>query len=199
VRAALTGLFAGLGVLLAAQPAAAQDRRTFATIDSLRHIQSVIPRSGPPGTRVTIYTENLPPQAKVHIGVGKLDLGWEALAEAFQGTYGEVSAAVDVPEFGTWDKPMVLIVFNGIFSPIGISDPFHVTNEDGRVLRAGTVTDEGTVCPTMRSDEGYLYALIGDIEDVRVGEYLEVEAVFEEISHCTEGDALRVVKVAARR
>lgn len=192
LRGLLAAGMVGLGV-----PAllTAQHQRTVATVDSLRVIQTMEPRSGPIGTRVNIYTENLPPQARVHIGVGKMGLGWEALAEAFQGRWGEVSATLAVPEFGAWDEPMMFIVFNGIFAPIGISEPFHVTNQDGLVLRAGSVQDGSGTCPTMLSEDGFVYALLGDIEELEAGDRIRVEARFEEISHCTEGDALRVMRV----
>ena len=68
----------------AAREAAAQRPIRYATIDSLRHIQSVEPRLGPPGTRVEIYTENLPPQAKIHVGIGAMRAGFEALGEGDQ-------------------------------------------------------------------------------------------------------------------
>ena len=62
----------------------ASAQRVYATIDSLRHIQSVEPRLGPPGTVVEIYTENLPPQARIHVGIGAMRAGFEALAEAWR-------------------------------------------------------------------------------------------------------------------
>ena len=123
-------LWSGGSAELAAQ-------RRYATIDSLRHIQSVEPRVGPPGTEVAVYTENLPPQAKIHVGVGAMRAGFEALAEGSQEIWGEVSATVRIPQYATWERPVVFIIFNGIFSPIAVSDPFHVTNEEDMVRRRG--------------------------------------------------------------
>ena len=57
--------------------------------------------------------------------------GFEALTEGSQDIWGEVSASVRVPSYASWERPLVFIVFNGVFSPIGISDPFHVTNDEG--------------------------------------------------------------------
>ena len=165
--------------------------------DSLRHIQVVEPRFGPAGTEVSVYTENLPLQARVHIGVGRTGFGWEALAEAEQGELGEVGATVLIPEFATWERPLVFIVFNGIFSPIGISDPFHVTDDRGMVLRRGRVTDEGLSCLTLRDEDDYVYALTGDVGDLSPGDEVVVEGTYSEASPCTEGSSIGVVEVTA--
>ncbi len=169
--------------------------------DSLRHIQSIEPRSGPPGTMVQVYTENMPLQARVHIGLGRTGFGWEALAEATQGPLGEVSASVQVPDFATWERPLVFIMFNGIFSPIGLSDPFHVTDEQGRVKRSGRITDEGVGCPMLRDEDDYVYALTGSVDSLRPGDQVVVEGVYAEGGQCGGGSSItvsRLERVAAR-
>lgn len=183
-----------LAALLAwpSHEAAAQRERVYATIDSLRHIQSVEPRFGPPGTTVEIYTENLPPQAKIHVGVGAMRAGFEALAEGTQQMWGEVSATVRVPAYANWERPLVFIVFNGIFSPIGISDPFHVTDEDGMVQRTGRITDEGMGCVTMRDGDEYMYALSGDLDGLEPGDEVVVEGAISVEGPCGGADAIAV-------
>ena len=174
------------------QDVAAQ--RRYATIDSLRHIQSVVPRIGPAGTVVEVYTENLPPQAKIHVGVGAMRAGFEALAEGTQEIWGEVSATVRIPGYATWERPIVFIIFNGVFSPIGISDPFHVTNEDGMVRRTGRITDEGLECVTLRDSDQYVYALSGDLEGLKPGDEVVVEGTITEEGPCGGADAIGVVR-----
>ena len=174
--------------------ASAQRIREYATIDSLRHIQSVEPRFGPPGTTVEIYTENLPPQAKIHVGVGAMRAGFEALAEGTQQMWGEVSATVRVPAYANWERPLVFIVFNGIFSPIGISHPFHVTDEDGMVQRTGRITDEGMGCVTMRDGDEYMYALTGDLDGLGPGDEVVVEGAISVEGPCGGADSIAVVR-----
>lgn len=186
-------LAATLILLATPHPAAAQ--RKFATIDSLRHIQSVEPRSGPPGTVVSVYTENLPLQARIHVGVGAMRAGFEALAEGTQDIWGEVSATVRVPAYATWERPLVFIVFNGNFSPIGISDPFHVTSEEGLVRRAGRITDEGLGCVTLRDGDQYMYALVGDLGDLRPGDEVVVEGTVAVDGPCEGADQITVVNL----
>jgi len=177
-------------------PASAQGAHPSAVApDSLRRIQSVEPRNGPVGTMVAVYTENLPMQARVHVGVGRTGFGWEALAEGAQGELGEVSATVRVPDFATWDRPLVFIIFNGIFSPIGISEPFHVTNSDGLLRRVGRITDEGVECLAMRDQDDFLYTLTGEVGGLEPGDEVVVEATYQEMSMCQQGSTIQVVRV----
>ncbi len=192
-RGLLTLAALSLAWTLTAPDAAAQRIREYATIDSLRHIQSVEPRMGPPGTVVDVYTENLPPQAKIHVGVGAMRAGFEALAEGTQEIWGEVSATVRVPGYANWERPLVFIVFNGVFSPIGISDPFHVTDDNGMVQRTGRITDEGLGCVTLRDNDQYVYALSGDLGDLSPGDEVVVEGSISLSGPCGGADAIEVV------
>jgi hypothetical protein len=163
--------------------------------DSLRQIQDVSPLHGPVGTEVTIFTENLPLQARVHVGVGATRTGFEALYEAEQGMWGEVSATVMIPENTPWDRAVVLIVFDAIFAPIGISDAFHVTNEDGLLRRTGEITGEGVECLAMRDTDGFLYTLIGEVGDLEAGDSVMVEGSYSETNMCMQGTTISVQRV----
>lgn len=174
----------------------AQAHRNPAPPDSLRRIQSVEPRSGPPGTRVSIYTENLPLQARVVLGVGSIGTGFEELGTASQGEFGEVGATLTVPARATWDRALVFIIFDGNFAPTGLSDPFHVTNEDGFLHRTGTITDEGDGCIAMRDADGYFYTLVGPVEGLAPGDGVVVEGTFEPSGDCPQGETIRVVRRA---
>ena len=190
----LAVVLAGVSAMSAGSPEEVSAQRRFATIDSLRHIQSVEPRTGPAGTVVEIYTENLPPQARIHVGVGAMRAGFEALTEASQDIWGEVSASVRVPSYANWERPLVFIVFNGVFSPIGISDPFHVTNDEGMVRRTGRITDEGLECATLRDNDQYMYALSGDLEGLSPGDEVVVEGAISLSGPCGETDSIEVVR-----
>ena len=154
--------FASLALCtLGSVPVVAQGHRTTA-VDSLRRIQSIQPTYGPVGTVVELSTLNLPVQAKVHVGYGATRTGFEALFEVPQGMWGDIETELTVPASAPWDRAIVFVAFNAIFSPIGLSEPFHVVNDDGLIRRTGTVTQESGGCVTMRDQDGYLYALEGD-------------------------------------
>lgn len=188
-----------LAVATLVPPASAQHPKSGAP-DSLRHIQIVEPRSGPIGTTVRVHTENLPLQAKIYVGVGATHDGWEELAEVPQGELGEVTAVVAIPDFATWDRPLVFIVFNGVFSPIGISDPFHVTDEQGHVRRSGQVETGPNAdgqCARFRDADDYLYWLTGDVPSMPVGEPVDLEGRYTHMGPCGDGDTVEVIRLAS--
>lgn len=187
---------AGVSLLLAAAalPALGQAHPNPATPDEIRKIQTIEPRSGPVGTEVRVYTENLPLQARVVVGIGAIGTGFEELGEARQGEFGEVGATVAIPETASWDRPVVFIIFNGNFAPTGLSDPFHVTNDDGLIYREGEITDEGEGCVAMRDKDGYLYTLIGDLGGAEPGDAIAVEGTFSVESDCAQGETIRVTR-----
>jgi hypothetical protein len=184
-------------LLVSALPLLAQAHASAVAPDSIRRIQHLEPRSGPPGTVVSIHTENLPLQAKVVLGVGAIGTGFEELGVAEQQEMGEVTASVRVPMDASWDRPLVFIIFNGNFSPTGLSDPFHVTNSDGLIHREGEITDEGGECLAMRDRDGYLYTLTGETEGLAPGDEVAVVGRFFAISDCVQGETLHVERRVA--
>lgn len=192
--------------------AGAQAHRNPKPPDSARHIQSMEPRSGPPGTEISIYTENLPLQGRVVLGMGAVGAGFEALGEAQQQEWGEIGGTLAVPEYATWDRALVVIIFNGNFVPTGLSDPFHVTNAEGLVRRSGVLTDVGEGCRTMRDWDGYFYSLAGPedgvrlpndeprpdlavLREARAGDSIVVEGRFEAEGLCPQGETIEVTRV----
>lgn len=180
--------------VLAVAPTTVDAQRRVAP-DSLRMIQQVDPLYGPPGTEVTVFTENLPIQAAVHLGVGATRTGFEALFTAEQGMWGEVSGTITIPETAPVDRAVLLVAFDAIFAPIGLSEPFHVTRPDGTLRRTGRVTDEGVECLAFRDTDDYLYTLIGDTGDLEPGDEAVVEARYVEASICQQGTTLEVTRV----
>jgi hypothetical protein len=189
VRGALSVL-----AVFVALPAGVDAQRRVAP-DTIRHIQQVDPLHGPPGTEVTIFTENLPLQAKVHLGVGATRTGFEALIEAEQGMWGEVSGTITIPETAPWDRAVLLVAFDAIFAPIGLSDPFHVTRPDGILQRTGEITGEGVECLAMRDTDEFLYTLIGNTDGLEPGAQVVIEARYVEASICMQGTTIEVVRV----
>jgi hypothetical protein len=189
VRGALSVL-----AVFVALPAGVDAQRRVAP-DTIRHIQQVDPLHGPPGTEVTIFTENLPLQAKVHLGVGATRTGFEALIEAEQGMWGEVSGTITIPETAPWDRAVLLVAFDAIFAPIGLSDPFHVTRPDGILQRTGEITGEGVECLAMRDTDEFLYTLIGSTDGLEPGAQVVIEGRYVEASICMQGTTIEVVRV----
>ena len=183
----------------AAASVGAQAHPNPAVPDSARHIQEMEPRSGPPGTEISIYTENLPFQGRVILGMGAVGEGFEALGEARQEEWGEVGGTLVVPDYATWDRALVVIIFNGNFVPTGLSEPFHVTDEHGLIRRSGWITDEGEGCTSMRDVDGYFYTLAGDaadeFTDMEPGTSVTVEGRFLAEGGCEQGETISISRV----
>lgn len=172
-----------------------QAHPTSVAPEEIRHIQSISPSSGPPGTVVSVSTLNLPYEARIHVGVGRMGLGFEALTEAEQGRLGEIAARVTVPDYVSWDRPIVFVAFNAIFAPIGMSDPFHVTDPDGRVRRVGRVLSTDDDCVLFRDHDGYEYELTGATGGLEDDVEVRVDGVFFDTGPCTQGPTIGVSSV----
>ena len=170
----------------------------FVRSDSLRQIQSVVPMSGPAGTRIAVDSDNLPLAARVHIAVGMLHAGFETIGQAAQGEWGDITASVQIPIDATWERPLYVIALDGVFSPMGISTPFHVTDANGMIRRVGRVTDEGGQCLTLRDENDLLYALAGELGTFRAGDEVVVDGTYSATSGCRDGSTIGVTRIVAR-
>lgn len=173
---------------------AAEAQRRVAPVDSLRLIQSISPRSGPVGTAVEVYTDNMPLEAMFHVGVGATRSGFESLYQAEQVGLGEIAVTLPIPEAVSWERPIVFVAFNAVFSPIAMSRPFHVTDERGRIRRTGEVVETGGACVVFRDADKYLYELIGQVDGLREGEEVVLEAEYVGESSCVDGATIRVME-----
>jgi len=178
--------------LVASEPLHAQAHPSATAPEEIRRIQSISPQSGPPGTVVSVSTLNLPYEARVHVGVGAMGQGFEALTEAEQGRLGEIAVRVEVPADVPRDRPIVFVAFNAIFAPIGMSDPFHVTDEEGRVRRIGEVISREEGCVMFRDQDGYEYELTGATDDLPAEGTVRVDGVFFNTGPCSDGPTIGV-------
>ncbi|MEX2473162.1 MAG: hypothetical protein WEA34_13325 [Gemmatimonadota bacterium] len=131
-----------------------------------RKIELIYPKSGPPGTVVRVNTEDMPVITPIRVGIGAAQAGFEAFQELMTGQEGEFDVSVEVPEWASWDRVHLFIVFDIYFRPIALSDAFHVTNEDGLVRRTGRVTHRDDGCSILRDIDGVQYALLGEGEAI---------------------------------
>lgn len=127
-----------------------------------RRIELIEPKSGPPGTVVRVNTEDMPVITPIRVGIGAARVGFEAFQELMTGDEGDFDVTVTVPDWASWERVHVFIVFDIYFRPIALSDAFHVTNEDGLVRRIGRVTHREDGCSLLLDIDGVRYALLGD-------------------------------------
>jgi hypothetical protein len=164
-----------------------------------RRLQSISPRSGPPGTVVTVASALMPHITPVRVGMGATRIGFEALAELLTSVNGDFSVNVTVPEWARWDRNHRFILFDFYFNPIAASDAFYVTDAEGRMRREGQISAAGS-CPAIEDTDGERFALVGDsqsIERYPVGQRVVVTGTFVEGSQCGDVPTLRVTEIKA--
>jgi hypothetical protein len=161
-----------------------------------RRLQNISPRSGPPGTVVTVASALMPHITPVRVGMGATRIGFEALAELLTSVNGDFSVSVTVPEWARWDRNHRFILFDFYFNPIAASDAFYVTDAEGRMRREGQMSSDAE-CPAIRDVDGELFALVGDsaIARWRVGERVVVTGTLVESSSCGDAPTLRVSEI----
>ena len=154
------------------------------------------PRSGPPGTAVTLRTSDLPAVTPIYLGIGATRSSFEVLRELVTDQHGEMSEIVQVPSWATSDRTHFFVLVDVYFRPLAVSGAFHVTEPDGTLTRSGRVTDEGVGCLTLREDESdELYSLTGETGGVQVGQSVVVEGTVADVSVCMQGTTLLVTRV----
>jgi hypothetical protein len=159
MRAAALRLAPLLVLANGAPPVSAQAPAEVDISSLERRIDTIRPTYGPPGTSVHVATEDMPVMTPIRVGFGAPG-GFEALLELLTGDRGDFEADIDVPEWATWDRVHLVLVFNIYFSPIARSVPFHVTDADGRVHRRGRI-ESVRGCVRFRDIDGVAYALAG--------------------------------------
>ena len=201
-RGALTVLALALAPLLAPAGARAQSVApgdvNIGAIE--RRIGTVAPKSGTPGTRVRVAAVDMPVITPIRVGIGAPQAGFEAFEELLTGDEGEFDVTVTVPEWASWDRVHLFIVFDIYFRPIALSDAFHVTNEDGLVRRSGHVRDGPGGCRILRDIDGVDYALTGEgaaaLAEVRADRRVTVDARLGARPSCGLQNVLEVVAVS---
>ena len=175
----------------------AQDRRRLVISDSvrLRTPPTISPRSGSPGTQVTVSAIHLPAITPVQIGIGATGAGFEVLDQMMTSPEGQITHTVRVPGWADRDRSHVFIVFDIYFRPLSLSGPFHVTDRNGLFTRAGRITRRDSVCTTMLADDGESYSLTGDTRELELEDEVIVEGTLAESSQCTQGIAVDVVRI----
>ncbi len=174
-----------------------QERQELVVSDSvgLRTPPTISPQSGSSGTEVTVSAIHLPAITPVQIGVGAIGTGFEVLDQLMTSPEGEITHTVQVPRWATRDRSHVFIVLDIYFRPLSMSGPFHVTDRNGLVSRAGRVMTRDSQCVTMLGGDDQLYSLTGDLRGLRPDDEVIVEGGLAENSPCDQGVALDVVRV----
>ncbi len=179
---------------LAVGSAHALAAQQFKNTDAYRTTTS--PRSGPPGTEVTVKMGGLPASKPMLIGFGTIGGdGYEMIGKGETDKDGMFVAKAKIPAWAKLNHGHFFFVAYTDQRPASISDVFLVTPPDGAVTMEGRITDEGKTCPAMRGPDNGLFTLTGDTGSLKPGEHVVVEGRVMENGPCDQGLTLKVSRV----
>lgn len=176
---------------------------------------AISPTAGAPGTAVTVTASGFPPGASVQVGAGRAQSEYDVLERTEADAEGRVRATVALPAFADPREEWVFVVTTPDHRVRARSERFDVRpgdgtdgdgidgdgrdgdEEEGAVTVRGTLTAEGTECPAMRTAEGELYTLTGDLGGFGVGDRVEVTGQVARFSICMQGTTLQVRSIEA--
>lgn len=185
-----------LGLLLGAPALEGQNPRPRTTPEAVHGLQSrpttLTPSSGPPGTAVTVRGAFLPAITPVQVALGGTQSGFEALRLVLTNREGELEEVVEIPTWAKRDRAHRFIIFDAYFSPLAASPLFHVTDENGILVRQGRVEERAGSCLILRGDDEERYILQGVQEAPSVGDAVVVEGRLGGSSSCGDGLVLQV-------
>ena len=164
-----------------------------------RRIESIRPRTGPAGTRVSINTGGLPAITPTRIGLGAAQFGFEEIGQELTTERGRIDMSVTVPEWAHLDRPTVFIVFDFYFRPLALSNYFHATDDNGILTRRGQLIHVGEPCSVLFGEFGDVYALDGEQGDWEEGTEVVVQGVLSESSPCLHETTISVRSIRPAR
>lgn len=173
---------------------------------------AITPTAGAPGTAVTVTASGFPPGAHVHVGAGRAQSEYDVLERTEADAEGRVRATVELPGFAEPREEWVFVVTTPDQRVEGRSERFAVRagggagegdegddgdGEEGSVTVRGTLTADGVECQALRTAEGELYTLTGDLGGFGVGDVVEIAGRVARFSICMQGTTLTVESIAA--
>lgn len=88
----------------------------------------VTPRSGPPGTLVTVRGEGYTANTTLDIGFGRIESEYDVVKQAETDDQGSLTTELRVPEFAEPEDRWVFVIANPQTGAKGITSPFDVTS-----------------------------------------------------------------------
>lgn len=190
---ALAFVAAGTVALSAQQPVTPPGAHPVLLDSALAKPHTVSPTSGPPGTRVTVDVSLLPAITPMWLGIGGTGSGFETLAFVQSDARGDLHQEVTVPSWAGRERSQRFIVFDAYFRPIAMTRPFHVTGQDGTILRQGQVGESLGSCASLTDQDGERYGLHGGGQ-LSEGEEVIVEGSLSTSQPCGMITTIEVTK-----
>jgi Protein of unknown function (DUF5818) len=155
---------------------------------------------GRTGDEVTVTATGLPGDQAVTVEAGSSPAEVRRLADGRTSDRGELIATVNVPPKPDDGDKLVFVVETTDGRLRVASEPFLVVPPGAAVVVTGTLSAEGTECPTLRGDDGKLYSLTGaKLGKLGPGNHVHVEGTLADVSTCMQGTTIVVSSIAAAK
>ena len=145
---------------------------------------SLSQRVGSPGTEVLVTASGLPALTPVHVGLGGLRSGFEALSFSLTDRFGRLQATVSIPDWAQSDRVHRFIVFDTYFRPLVSSELFTVTDSAGSAARTGRIVFREESCAALVTREEEVFTILGRLDGLRLGEEHVVRGAVSEGRAC---------------
>jgi hypothetical protein len=163
----------------------------------------VLPRRVAVGDSVTVYARGLPLRTNVEIAAGNPEGRMVVVDRETTDHYGTLRARVALPRDLPTDAPLSIVVATRDRAHGARSGTLEVrpagtrtTARAGeRVEITGTLTTEGSVCPAVRTGDGTLYTLSGDIGRLLPGDRVRVVGLVAGTSQCNQGITISAARI----
>ena len=152
-------------------------------------LTTVVTRSGPTGSVMTMYAQQLPPDRDVQIMMGALRDGFEIVRTARTDDMGRIqgqdSIRITVPDWVKFDRPYLVMITDLQYHPLAAADMFHPTTPEGVLSRIGVVKLEDPKCPVLVADgSDEWYVLVGNTARLIAGEKMAVRGKVVPAGQC---------------
>jgi hypothetical protein len=144
------------------------------------------PRGGPIGTEVTVGTAGLPPEEPMLVAFANLQ-SYELLRRVLTDKDGAFTATVRVPAWADVNVVHYVFVSRLDERPLAMTEPFHVTADDGVARVVGRIGERVNGCLELKNTEGIVYHLVGAPEEQKPGGYVRVLGTLAEGDPCGNG------------
>lgn len=171
-------------------PAAAQARRTRITIE---------PMHGAAGAEIRIRAAGFRPNSVVLVLAGRTSYSLKFYSRARVNELGRVRTRVQVPEWARLGQAYFFAIESANRRTRAVSEPFRVTrpieeDQSERIDATGVLRD-GPECPILRTDDGDVYSLVGDLQDFGSGDRVRIIGRTVEVPICSRGTTVEVRQI----
>lgn len=160
---------------------------------------TITPQSGPPGTEVELRGRGFRPHARLRVLAGRSPYNLYRIDQVRADRRGRVDIAVALPEWARPGRRVFFALQTIDRQSRAVAGPFRVIDRPSpseRLIVRGTIIKGGAECPLLRSDDGRVYSLTGDIGGFGPGDRVLVEGRLAEVSICMQGRALQVRRIS---